>query len=286
MLRLVSTAAVAAQAVLVPLPAAAAPGSGPSVAGLLTDLQRLYRQAEQAGDAYRVTEERLRWQRAEVARLDGALARARLALHDSRGAAGRLARQQYQSSTGLPSSLRLLLARDPQHALEEDHVVGQVARERAEAVGRVTGGARRADELARQARRALDEQLALAERRKRELDTVRDRLGDVEELLSSLDGEQLAALAALERDGVAEARRLVAAGALGTARAAAPQDASAVRYAVEQPDGACRESAGRPGPFGRPAPDGAPPRSCAAPKPPSGAGGGYAPAGPGTAPAT
>ncbi len=80
------------------LPAAS---GGRSVAALLTDLQTLYREAEKATERYNATEEALAEQRAETARLDRALARTRLSLHDSRGAAGRLARQQYQSVTGL-----------------------------------------------------------------------------------------------------------------------------------------------------------------------------------------
>lgn len=79
----------------------ATPPDDRSVAELLTDLQRLYREAGKATEAYNAAEERLAKQRAETRRLDRALAVARLSLHDSRGAAGRLARQQYQGSTGI-----------------------------------------------------------------------------------------------------------------------------------------------------------------------------------------
>src|SRR3954453_2565198 len=119
-LRLVCTAAVAAGAVLGPVPAMAVPRpEGPSVSGLLTELQHLYREAEQASEAYNATAEELKKKRAEVAGIDGRLAKARLSLHDSRGVAGRLARQQYQNSSEISSYVRLLLARDPQHALDE-----------------------------------------------------------------------------------------------------------------------------------------------------------------------
>ncbi|CCK27460.1 secreted protein [Streptomyces davaonensis JCM 4913] len=235
--RLVCTAAMAAGTVLAPLPAAAVPEPGePSVSRLLTDLQRLYREAERATETYNATEERLKEQRAEVRRLDGELSRVRLSLHDSRGAAGRLARQQYQGSTEISSYVRLLLARSPQHALEQGHVIGQLARERAETVGRLTGSEKKADELARKARTALDKQLALAERQKKDRDEVRGRLSDVEEMLSSLTAEQLGEIAELEEKGVQDAQRdLVTSGALG----AGPAEASsagekAVRYAMRQ----------------------------------------------------
>ncbi|MEU0245268.1 C40 family peptidase [Streptomyces sp. NPDC006235] len=224
LLRLVCTAAVAAATVLAPAPATAAPepesdlGQDPAaVSDLLTDLQQLYRKAEQATEAYNATEEKLKKQRAETDRLDRALARTRLSLHDSRGAAGRLARQQYQSSTDISPYVRLLLARDPQHAIDQGHVIGRLARERAGVVGRLTGDERKARDLARKARKALDEQLALTERRKKERDEVRKRLHDVEELLASLSRDQLTALAEFEKEGVAKAQqKFIASGALSS----------------------------------------------------------------------
>lgn len=158
LLRLVCTAALTAGIVLAPVPAAAGPGPGPgpaegaagdrTVAGLLTDLQRLYREAERATETYNGTEERLKRQRARVLRLNAELTRTRLSLRDSRGAAGRLARQQYQNSSDFSPYLRLLLARDPQHALDQGHVIGRLSEERAETVGRLTGDTKKADELA------------------------------------------------------------------------------------------------------------------------------------------
>ncbi|WP_309097789.1 C40 family peptidase [Streptomyces sp.] len=244
LLRLVCVAATAAGTALASVPAAAAPepdAERPSVARLLTDLQRLYRQAERATEAYNATEEKLKRQRAETDRLERALARARLSLHDSRGAAGRLARQQYQSSTALSPYVRLLLARDPERAVDQGRVIGRIARERAGTVGRLTGSERKARDLARKARKALDEQLALAERRRKERDTVRGRLHDVEELLASLDRDQLTAVAELEEDGVAKAQKrfmasgaLGAAGSAGTVRRPTAAGGRAVRYAVRQ----------------------------------------------------
>ncbi|NEE16420.1 hypothetical protein G3M58_59370 [Streptomyces sp. SID7499] len=234
LLRLVCIAATAAGTVLAPIPARAVPEPDTAqhdteerdaekrdakehdVAALLTDLQKLYRKAEEATEAYNGTEEKLKEQRAETDRLDRALARARLSLHDSRGAAGRLARQQYQSSTDISPYVRLLLARDPQHAIEQGHVIGRLARERADTIGRLTGNERKADEVARKARTALDRQLALTERRKKERDEVRARLQEVEKLLASLSSEQLTDLAEFEQKGIEKAQKeFMASGALG-----------------------------------------------------------------------
>ncbi|MGX5212656.1 NlpC/P60 family protein [Streptomyces violaceus] len=240
LLRLACTAAVAATTVLAPTPATAAPEPDPgpppaSLAYLLTDLQDLYRKAEQATEAHNATEEKLRKQRTETDRLNRALARARLSLHDSRGAVGRLARQQYQNSSDISPYLRLLLARDPQHAIDQRHVIGRIEQERADTINRLTGSERKADELARKARKALDEQLALAERRKKERDQVVKRLHDVEELLASLSRDQLAALAEFERNGITKAqKKFMASGALSSVRRPSAEGDRAVRYVVGQ----------------------------------------------------
>ncbi|MFJ8006252.1 C40 family peptidase [Streptomyces fagopyri] len=252
-LRLVCTAALATGALLAPVPAAASvrPGAdtrpsasvgagagGPearSAARLLTNLQKRYRDAERATETYNATAEKLRRQRAEVARLDARLVRARLSLHDSRGAAGRLARQQYQSSSGVSSYVRLLLTRDPQRALNEEQVIRQLSRERAKTVDRLAGSERHTDGLARRARKALDGQLTLAARQKKERDEVRERLKDVERLLASLTARQLAELDTLEKRGTETAqRKLVTSGALSTVRTPSQEGRAAVEYAVRQ----------------------------------------------------
>ncbi|EMF54339.1 hypothetical protein [Streptomyces bottropensis] len=178
-----------------PLVAAAEPPGERPVADLLTDLRRLHRETVRATEAYTTTDRELTKQRAVVADLDRRLVTARLSLHDSRGAAGRLARQQYQnSSTALSPYVRLLMTDDPHRALEQGHVIGQVARDRADTVERLVGDEQDTDALARRARVALDRQLTLAERRRREHDTARDRLSEIERLLASLTPDQLAGI--------------------------------------------------------------------------------------------
>ncbi|MFI8351081.1 NlpC/P60 family protein [Streptomyces sp. NPDC085596] len=236
LLRLACTAAMAAQVALAPVSAVAAPEPQRPVAELLTDLQRLYRQTEQATETYNATAEKLTAQRSEVKRLDGELAQAKLALQGSRGEAGRLARQQYQNNSGFSVYVRLLLADDPQQALDEGHVIGRVATDRAATLDRLTGAEKRADALARSARKALDTQLTLAARQKKQRDDVTKRLSEVERLLASLTPEQQGEVSRLEQDGVAEAqRRLTEAGTLGDDdRPASAEGGQAVRYALDQ----------------------------------------------------
>ncbi|MEB3959408.1 C40 family peptidase [Streptomyces kunmingensis] len=212
------------------------PGGGQSVAGLLTELQTLYQEAEEATETYNATEEELGERREEAESLAGKLAAARGTLYGSRMAAGRLARAQYQGRSQISPYVRLLLARDPQHALDQGHVVQRAARDQQATVDRLTGDEKKADGLATEARATLDRQLRLTAQRKKERDTVRGRLKEVEELLASLSSDQLADLARLEDAGAADAQRaLVTSGALGSAaRAPSKAGGAALAYAVRQ----------------------------------------------------
>ncbi len=156
-----------------------------SVSALLTDLQRLYRQAEDADVAYRAAHKRLRQRREAVGGLDDKLAKARRALHESRAAAGRLARIQYQGSAELSPYVKLLLSRDPQHALEQSDMLQRVSAARAAVVRRLTDDERRAQRLTAAARRTLKAQETLARRQQRQRAAVHARLSTVERLLAT-----------------------------------------------------------------------------------------------------
>ncbi|MEV5612302.1 NlpC/P60 family protein [Streptomyces sp. NPDC052225] len=240
LVRWVCTAAVAG-ALLAPVPAGAVPeppeqGTDRSVAELLTDLQRLYREAEEASETYNATAETLKERRKEAEELAGKLAKARGALHGSRLDAGRLAREQYQGRSEISPYVRLLLARDPQHALDQGHVLRRAAKEQETTVERLVSGEKKADELATKARAALDAQLQLAEKQKKERDAVDGRLKEVEELLASLTTNELAELSRLENAGTAEAQRsFMASGALSSVgRSPSKAGATALTYAVKQ----------------------------------------------------
>ncbi|MEV0137956.1 C40 family peptidase [Streptomyces globisporus] len=215
--------------------ALAAPEAPRSVVALLRELQTRYQAAEEAGEAYTATAEKLKQRTAQLKKVNADLAKARAALEVSRGDAGRLAREQYRGRTEFSAYLRLLLAHDPQRALDQSHVVGRLAANRAATVDRLTDSARRADQLAAASRKALDQQKKLAARQKKQRDAVNGRLREVEGLLATLSEEQIAQLAGLEQQGVDKAQReLVASGALSSARPPTRQGGDAVAYAVRQ----------------------------------------------------
>lgn len=229
LLRWVCTGAVVGALLAPASPAYAVPepeGSGEhSVSELLTDLQELYRKAEESTETYNATAEKLKEQRAEVKRLNGSLARARASVRDSRGAAARFARQQYQGTSQISPYVRLLLARNAQQALDQGHVIGRAAAERAATVKRLVGGEKTASGLAARAKSALATQLALAARQKEARDAVKEQLKEVEELLAGLSTEQLAELARAEEEGMAAAqRKFLASGSLsGSVGSAGPE---------------------------------------------------------------
>ncbi|MDG9702294.1 hypothetical protein [Streptomyces sp. DH37] len=197
----VTTAAVA----LAPGPAAAAdapplPGGagGEPVSELLTRMRDLYRRAETAGAAHRVTERELAERRGKVDRLQRELADTRVRLARARDEAGRLARQQYRGSSGvLPVSVRLLLGRDEREVrevLEHGRVLDRMSARRASAAARLSAEERRLDRLASRARDALDRQHTLAADSGRRREEAGRLLAEVERRLASLSDGELAAL--------------------------------------------------------------------------------------------
>ncbi|MFJ8860072.1 NlpC/P60 family protein [Streptomyces sp. NPDC102451] len=215
-----------------PAPAAGAPGS---VAGLLKQLQTLYRQAEEAGELYNGTEVELKKRTAEAAKVRAELARAQTALTVGRRDAGRLARDQYQGRTDFSVYMQLLLAEDPSRALEQSHVIERAQAGRSAVVDRLTGAEKHAEALEAKSREAQERQQVLTARQKTQRDTVRSRLKGIEAMLASLSAEQLAALSELEEKNIGAAQdALTASGSLSSVRPPSEEGGEAVRYAVEQ----------------------------------------------------
>ncbi|NGN66337.1 C40 family peptidase [Streptomyces sp. A7024] len=223
-IRYACVAVVTASVLALPYPpptAVAAPepegpeGQAQSLGAVLGRLQKLYADSESATDAYNTADEELKAQRKEVRSLDRRLTKARKNLTLSRRQAGLIAREQYQNAAFSPY-VRLLLARDPQAALDQGQVLRRAAGNRAAAVERLAADTKRIGVLSGAGRKALDRQLTLAAKAKQRRTTVKQRLQDVEELLSSLSEEQLAALNEIQLADATEAQReLLDAGTLG-----------------------------------------------------------------------
>ncbi|WP_413103253.1 NlpC/P60 family protein [Streptomyces sp. Inha503] len=225
----VCAAAITAAAALVPAVPAAKASAAParpadrSVSELLTQLKTLYRKAEEATEAYNATEEKLHKQRTRTRELTARLVHARTDLAVSHDDAGRLARRQYQGHSALSSYsfLLTLLTPHPEKAADEARELDRAAGREAALIRRLTKGERRADTIATRARTALDKQLSLAAKRKKQRDKVKGQLRSIEKLLAALSTRQIAQVAQRERQETAKAqRKLLASGALGPANGA------------------------------------------------------------------
>ncbi|WP_406863106.1 NlpC/P60 family protein [Streptomyces sp. HUAS MG47] len=215
-----------------PEPVAGAPSS---VSQLLTRLQTLYQEAEEATETYNATAEELKAKAAETKSVTARLTAARTALARSRDDAGRLAREQYRGSSEFSSYLRLLLARNPQQALDQRHLMERAARGRASTIARLAGGEKQADELATASRKALDRQQVLTARQQKARAAVETKLKEVQRMLAGLSPEELTALSELERRGTAGAQReLLGSGVLDGPRTPSREGGEALRFAVEQ----------------------------------------------------
>ncbi|MER5309258.1 C40 family peptidase [Streptomyces sp. NPDC002773] len=215
--------------------AALPPPGGDSVSALLARMRTLYQRAEEAAERFNAADEALKLQAADTKKVTARLTAARTALAQGRAVVGRIAREQYQGRTELPSYLRMLLAPDPRSALDQGHLIARVARDRAAAVSRLEKTARQADSLASASRKALDRQQRLAVAQRTRRDEARARLAEVEKLLAALSPGQLARLTELERVQTAGAQReLLGSGVLDGRRTPSRAGAEALRFAVGQ----------------------------------------------------
>jgi cell wall-associated NlpC family hydrolase len=109
-------------------------------------------------------------------------------------------------------------------------MIRRAAAARTAVVVRLAAGERRLDRLAVRARSALDRQQTLAKRKRRERDTVRRQLDEVEGMLASLSPRELAAVERLEEDRSATAQQafLGAADAVSTVSPASATGPSGV----------------------------------------------------------
>ncbi|QPP06615.1 hypothetical protein G4Z16_09625 [Streptomyces bathyalis] len=227
---------VAAALAFQSLPVAADP-IGKPVSELLRDLRVMYERTEAASDAYNRTTVKLTRQRKRTNDAERALTSVRAALAEGRTEAGRLARQQYRrGDIGLPPVVQLLLARDARNPMDGLHLLTRAAGRQALTVQRLVAGEARQRQLTTRARKALAGQQRLADRKKKQRETVRSRLHRVERTLASLSDEQLTRLRGLETAQQAGVQRslMSAHGLHKVRRTPSRPGAKAVRFALRQ----------------------------------------------------
>ncbi|MFD5555081.1 NlpC/P60 family protein [Streptomyces sp. NPDC127068] len=201
----VPRAASAAPTPLPQPPTSGTSGSGASGSGAdrLEDvrdrLDRLYREAAAATDAYNAAEESAAEQSRTIADLTEKIADGEERLERLRNRAGAAARAQYRSG-GVPDEAKLMLSDDPGHFLDG---AGRVMAGQRATKGLLTQLTRTQEDLRIYAKDATANQEELKETRG-EKDAARKRverrLADAEELEKSLAAEELERLRELEED--------------------------------------------------------------------------------------
>ncbi|WP_328536725.1 C40 family peptidase [Streptomyces sp. NBC_00344] len=214
-------------------PATARPATA---AELLERLRSLYQRSEAAGQSYTAATEALGRQRAAARKTGAGLTKARTELIRSREAAGQLAREQYQGRSDLSPYLLLMLAEDPQQALDANHEIKRASADRMAKIRRLRSVEHRALVLATRSNAALIAQQKLAARRRKAHETAEARLRDAEALLAGFTPDQAADVAALDKaDTDAAQKELVDSGGLsGPPAAVSAQGNAAVTYAMAQ----------------------------------------------------
>ncbi|CAL9414185.1 hypothetical protein C1708_23915 [Streptomyces sp. DH-12] len=190
-LGLLSAAATALGAV----PATAAPQEDTRA-----EVDRLYREAEKATEAYNAADERADALRREIADAQDGIARKQQRVNTMREALGSLAGSQYRSG-GLDPALALLLSDDPEDYLEKASVLDRIGARQAAQLKRLRGTLRSlSQDRAEAAKRlgALERSRKAAATHKR---TVEGKLAEARRLLDSLPAGERAAWDRASRSG-------------------------------------------------------------------------------------
>ncbi|MFB7662454.1 NlpC/P60 family protein [Kitasatospora sp. NPDC056138] len=180
-------AAVSVTASVTALAAPAHAAPPPSAAQIRSQVDGLYREAEQATQRYDGAREQADALQQQVGRLQDELARKAAAIEATRARLGALAAEQYRSS-GLSTALQLALADDPQQFLQRAGMLDQAGAIEQQALQqygqqRVALDAQTAEARSRLAELTRHQQQLAAERA-----TVQQKLAQAQALLAELTG--------------------------------------------------------------------------------------------------
>ncbi|MFW6695160.1 C40 family peptidase [Streptomyces sp. MAR4 CNX-425] len=207
----------------------------PTVEEVHARVERLYREAEAATDAYNEAAGKAERQREKAERLDRRAAAASRRLAGLKDEAGALARAQYRGG-GVPLEARLLLSDDPEEFVDDLRLArkGQHAQRRL--ITEVTGARQRLDGYAEDAAGAYERLERTREAKGRAKEKIEERLAEAKELERRLRAEERERLRRLERQRARESQaRWLDSGILAEIDAkATPAGRKALAYATDQ----------------------------------------------------
>ncbi|MEV8555364.1 NlpC/P60 family protein [Streptomyces sp. NPDC051917] len=233
-----ATAALTSMAVLSQT-AEAAPRTDhakPSLEEVEKKVDDLYRQAESATEKYNAAKERTGKQRGRVDALRDDLARRTERLNKAREELGSFAAAQYRTGAAAPDTATFLLANDPQDYFDQTQLMNRLTSREKRAVDDYIGEQATTMKKRREAAQSLqtlnDSQHDLQTAKS----TVQKKLASARELLSQLNAQEKARLAAIEREKQQEAARKAA--------ELAKQQAAQQQAAQQQADSSSSSSTG------------------------------------------
>ncbi|NUP30867.1 MAG: hypothetical protein HOU01_04015, partial [Streptomycetaceae bacterium] len=183
--------------------AAAAPDPGQqplepfNLATVQTQLQDLYRQAEQATERYNASNERRGTQQVKVNDIRAGIVWTQQQIAESRDEIGRIARLQY-TTRGVDPLMSLMLSSNPQQFLQQAPTFARIGQSQEDTIRRQ----KQAEQQLKNMQKSEDAQLAEsarleAESQKAKTD-IETKVAEAEKLIAGLTPEQLAALEALD----------------------------------------------------------------------------------------
>ncbi|WP_328449108.1 NlpC/P60 family protein [Streptomyces sp. NBC_00386] len=171
----------------------------PSIEAVSKKVDDLYHQAETATDKYNATREKTTEQRERVDTLLDDVARRTEKLNTAREELGSFAAAQYRTGASAPDTATLLLADNPQDYFDQTQLMSRLtSRQKAAVDDYITEQAATTRKRA-EATRSLESLTASQKALKTSKATVQHKLTEARSLLSKLNAEDKARLAAIEK---------------------------------------------------------------------------------------
>ncbi|MEU6522090.1 NlpC/P60 family protein [Streptomyces sp. NPDC046924] len=207
----IATAALTSVALLSQTADAAPSDDGrPSLEEIEKKVDDLYRQAESATEKYNAAKERTTKQRKRVDTLLDDVAQRTQRLNEAREELGSLAADQYRTGSGVPDTATFLLADSPQDFFDQSRLMDRMTGRQKEAVDDYVTQQSETMEKRQEATESLEELTESQNDLKTAKAAVQKKLSTARELLSKLDAEEKARLAAAEEKKQEEAARKAA----------------------------------------------------------------------------
>ncbi|MFF4956636.1 C40 family peptidase [Streptomyces sp. NPDC001222] len=226
-----ATAALTSVALLSQTAQAAPSADGrPSIEEVEKKVDDLYRQAESATEKYDAAKERSTEQRRHVDRLLDDVAQRTQKLNDAREELGSFAAAQYRTGEAAPDTATFLLADNPQDYFDQTQLMSRLTGRQKEAIDQYAtaqAATMKKRQEATDSLRTLDESQTALRTAKTD---VQNKLSAARRLLSDLNAQEKARLAALEKKKQEEAQRRAEA----LARQQAAQQRAAELKAAQQ----------------------------------------------------